>query len=104
LQEALTGSYAVKPALIAEHLAEKDVGARFAFGRPLQVASNTATPATLTIPTRLLSIKKLKATAKVQMLAGDFGNSFGFYPDFTRSVFETNSNELKKLYRTPFKS
>jgi hypothetical protein len=104
LQEALTGSYAVKPALTVVLLAEKDVEARFAFGRPLQVASNTATPATLTIPTRLLSIKKLKATAKAQMLAGDFGDPFGFYPDFTRSVFETNSNELKKLYRTPFKA
>jgi hypothetical protein len=104
LQEALTGPYAVKPALTAELSVAKDAGAKFAFGRPPQVASNTAMPATSTIPTRLLSIKRLKPTAEVQMPAGFFGDPFGFYPDFNRSVFETNSIELKKLYRTPFKA
>ena len=78
MQEALTGPYAVKPALIAELWGAKDVGAKFAFGRPPQVASNTAMPATSTIPTRLLSIKRLKTTVKAQMPAGFFGDPFGF--------------------------
>ena len=104
MQEALTGSFAVKLVLIVELSEAKDAGAKFAFGRLPQVASNTAMPATSTIPTRLLSIKRLKPTVKAQMPAGFFGDPFGFYLDFTRSVFETNSIELKKLYRTPFKA
>ena len=31
------------------------------------------------------------------MPAGFFGDPFEFYPDFNRSVFETNSIELKKV-------
>jgi hypothetical protein len=74
----MTGIYVIKPALTAELSMSKDAGAKSAFGKPPQVASNTATSVKLTIPTRLLSIRKHKDSAKAQMPAGSFGDLSDF--------------------------
>jgi len=74
----MTGIYVIKPALTAELSMSKDAGAKSAFGKPPPVASNTATSVKLTIPTRILSIRKHKDSAKAQMPAGSFGDLSDF--------------------------